>query len=80
VAGLRVECETDDAGRRIPVRFALGAGPPLRVAELVDCWEGEDHRYFRIRTDDDGTWILRWDGRRDAWELHFYERGGGNRT
>ncbi|HVP29405.1 MAG TPA: hypothetical protein VMW35_09625 [Myxococcota bacterium] len=70
---LRVECETDEAGRRLPVRFGFAGGPLRAVVERLDRWEGEDHCYVRVRTDDGAIWILRWDARRDAWQLQLYD-------
>jgi hypothetical protein len=56
------------------VRF----GWPGRVREVVeqlDSWEGEDHRYFRVRADDGSVYILRYDLNARRWRLHFFREG-----
>jgi hypothetical protein len=45
------------------------------VAETLDCWEGDDHRYYRVRTPDGAHYILRQDLGAGRWQLHFYRRG-----
>ena len=49
------------------------------VADILDRWDGEDHRYFRVRGDDGSTYILRQDLADASWRLHFYRRGGDDR-
>ncbi|MBN1534527.1 MAG: hypothetical protein JXA20_17775 [Spirochaetes bacterium] len=58
-----------------PVRFSLD-GTPREIREVVDRWYGPEYLYFKVRADDGGTYILRYDERGDAWDLSFYERGG----
>jgi hypothetical protein len=71
VQGLVVECDPEPRHGEVPKRFGW-PGRMRRVAEVVDCWEGEAHRYFRLRGDDGGLYILRHDLRHDRWELHAY--------
>jgi hypothetical protein len=49
------------------------------VVDILDRWDGEDHRYFRVRGDDGSIYILRQDLADASWRLHFYRRGGGGR-
>ena len=42
------------------------------VAEVLDRWDGDAHRYFRLRADDGCVYILRHDLRGDFWELRFF--------
>jgi len=70
---LEVECRTDPASGE-PAAF--GRSGALRpVAEVLDRWPGEGHRYFRVRTADGAVQILRHDEDRDRWVLHCFERG-----
>lgn len=70
---LEVECRTEPESGE-PAAF--GRGGALRpVAEVLDRWPGEGHRYFRVRTDDGAVQILRHDEDRDRWTLHYFERG-----
>jgi len=55
----------------IPLRFGW-SGRLREVVERIDAWEGEDHRYFRVRADDGSVCILRHDLRDDRWELTFF--------
>jgi hypothetical protein len=76
VADFVVECRSESRGSAVPVRF----GRPGRMREVVDVldrWEGEDHRYFRVRSDDGSTYILRQDLADASWRLHFYRRDDG---
>jgi hypothetical protein len=47
------------------------------VVDILDRWDGEDHRYFRVRGDDGSTYILRQNLADASWRLHFYRRDGG---
>lgn len=71
---LLVECRSDTDRGPLPVRFGW-PGRMREVAETLDLWEGEDHRYFRVRTPDGAQYILRQDLGAGSWQLHFYRRG-----
>ncbi len=58
----------------IPVRFGLG-GSEHEVAEVIDSWPGEDHQYFKVRTTDGDSYILRYDETRNAWEVSVFREG-----
>ncbi len=44
--------------------------------ELLDCWLGPGHRYFKVTADDGGTYILRHDTERDLWEMTMFAARG----
>ena len=70
-----VECEHDPERGEIPVRF----GWPDRmrpIAELIDRWEGDEDIYFRVRTEDASTYILRRKRVSGVWQIHFFRRAG----
>jgi hypothetical protein len=46
------------------------------VTELIDCWEGDDDIYFRVRADDDATYILHRSLSLGRWEIHFFRSKG----
>ncbi len=54
-----------------PVCFGW-QGRMREVVDRIDAWQGEDHRYFRVRADDRCVYILRHDLRADRWELTFF--------
>ena len=58
----------------IPVRFGLGS-IENEVAEVLDCWPGEDHQYVKVRTTNDDLYILRYDAAQNAWEISVFREG-----
>ena len=72
---IRVECYAGQRGEEEPRRFWLGT-TPVDVTEVLDRWLAPEHRYFKVRGDDGGTYILRHDAVGDRWELTMFERAG----
>jgi hypothetical protein len=72
---IRVECYAGQRAEEEPRRFWLGT-TPVGVAEVLDRWLAPDHRYFKVRGDDGGIYILRHDAVGDRWELTMFERAG----
>lgn len=70
---VRVECYAGHRGEQEPRRFYIGERG-IEVDEIVDRWLAPDHRYFRVRGSDRGSYILRHDVTADRWELTFFER------
>ncbi len=58
----------------VPVRFGQ-SGIEHKVAEVLDCWPGEDHQYVKVRTTNDDLYILRYDETRNAWEVSVFREG-----
>jgi len=73
VAEFVVECRSESRGRSVPERFGR-PGRMRRVVDVLDCWDGEDHRYFRVCGDDGSIYILRQDLADASWRLHYYRR------
>lgn len=71
---VRVECYSGYRGEEAPRRFTLGRRQ-VSVSEVVDRWLAPDHRYFKLRGDDGGVYILRQDGESLEWEMVFYAAG-----
>jgi len=74
--GIRVVCYAGYRGEETPVRFSLGART-VEVVDVLDRWLAPDHRYFKIRGDDGGIYILRHDTRTDRWEMTLFDAGQG---
>jgi len=70
---IRVECYGGHRGEETP-RHCFFDDRAIAVAEVLDCWLGQDHRYFKVRGSDGGTYILRHDERAQGWELTLFER------
>lgn len=72
---IKVECYAGYRGEEEPRRLLLGKRAVL-VEEIIDRWLDPDHRYFKVRGDDGGLYIVRHDMDSQRWDLHLYERGG----
>lgn len=71
---LRVECYAGHRGEEIPRRFFLGERR-IEVMEIVDRWLDPEHRYFKVRGDDGGVYVLRYDVPKDEWEMTLFDSG-----
>jgi len=76
---LRVECHAGYKGDESPVRFYLGERL-IEVEDVLDRWLDPDHRYFKIKGNDGGIYILRQDTISDAWELTLFNSGTRSET
>lgn len=68
---LRVECYAGYRGEETPRRVFFGERA-VEVEEVVDRWQGPDHRYFKLRGSDGAAYILRQDTPTGTWELTLY--------
>ncbi len=69
---IRVECYAGHRGEETPRRFYLGRRR-IEAAEVLDRWLAPDHRYFKVRGDDGGLYLLRHETATGDWELILYE-------
>ncbi|HXV76825.1 MAG TPA: hypothetical protein VD788_10975 [Candidatus Polarisedimenticolaceae bacterium] len=67
-----VECYAGHRGEETPRRFAVGRAT-IEVADVVDRWLAPEHRYFKVRGDDGGLYILRHDPVAGSWSLTMFE-------
>ncbi len=65
---VRVECYAGYRGEETPRRFSFGERQ-VEVDEGVDRWLAPDHRYFKVRCDDGGVYVLRHDAVSGRWEM-----------
>lgn len=68
---INVACLAHHRGEETPAAFTIG-GARRTVVELIDAWLAPDHRYFKLKADDGGIYILRHDTSSGDWELVFY--------
>jgi hypothetical protein len=66
-----VECYAGHRGEQTPRTLILG-GRRIAVAEVLDAWLSPDHRYFKLRGADGGTYLVRHDERSNTWELTMF--------
>lgn len=69
---LRVECYAGHRGEETPRRFHLKSRT-IEVVDVIDQWIAPTHRYFKVRGDDDGVYILRHNEDDNSWELTLFE-------
>lgn len=65
---IRVECYAGYRGEQEPRAFTLGERR-CTVLEILDRWIAPDHRYFKVRSDDGRTLVLRHDAASDEWDF-----------
>jgi len=69
---IQVECYSGYRGEETPRRLTL-RGRRIEVAELLDRWLGPEHRYFKLRGDDGGIYLIRHDTAEQLWELTLFD-------
>lgn len=69
---ITVECYAGYRGEETPRRFRLGQRE-IEVTQVLDRWLAPDHRYFKIKGDDGGLYILRHDVKLDIWQVTLSE-------
>jgi hypothetical protein len=71
---LRVECYAGDRADTEPRRLFIG-GREVSVTEVIDRWLDPRHRYFKLRGDDSGVYLVRQDTLSNEWELTLFDSG-----
>jgi hypothetical protein len=69
-----VECYAGYRGEETPRLLRIGEREVV-VVDVLDRWLAPDHRYFKLRGNDGGTYIVRHDSHRDNWELTLFDSG-----
>lgn len=72
---IRVDCHAGYRAEEIPRRLFIKERP-IQVVEVLDRWLAPDHRYFKVRGDDGGLYVIRYDVEADRWELAMFDRRG----
>jgi hypothetical protein len=71
--GIKVDCYAGYKGEECPRRFTLGDAV-LDVTEIEDQWYSPSSQYFRVRANDENTYVLRHDQENDSWSLEAFRR------
>jgi hypothetical protein len=71
---VRVQCYSGSKADERPVRFELD-GHEYMVEEILDRWYGPEDTFFKLRADDNNTYILRHSPAEDVWSLESFRRG-----
>ena len=69
---IKVECYAGYRGEETPVRFYMGKRR-IEVVDVLDRWLDPAHRYFKLKGDDNGVYILRHDIGEDRWEMTLFD-------
>ena len=73
-SAIKVECYAGYRDEETPVRFYLGERC-IEVSEVLDRWLDPAFRYFKLRGDDSGVYILRHSTSEDVWEMTLFDSG-----
>jgi len=76
---IKVECYAGYRDEESPARFYLGKRR-VEVTEVLDRWLAPSHRYFKVRGDDNGIYILRHSTAEDVWEMTMFDSGARAET
>jgi len=52
----------------------------VEISELLDLWLDPEHRYFKVRGEDNAVYILRHDVKAGRWELTMFDSGTRDAT
>ena len=72
--GVRVECYAGSRGEETPRCLYLGTRR-VGVEDLLDQWLTPEHRYFRLRGDVGGVYVVCYDIAADRWEWALVDSG-----
>ena len=73
---ITVECYSGYRVNERPTAFSLVEGDYTRsfkVREVLDRWFGETGDYFKVEADDGNIYVLKYDSRKDLWDLVFFQ-------
>ena len=73
-SAIKVECYAGHRGDEAPVRFYIG-DRCIEVEEVTDRWLDPAYRYFKLKGDDGGIYILRHTTSEDVWEMTMFDSG-----
>ena len=71
---IQVECYAGYRAEETPRRFFIGHRE-IEVSTIIDRWLDPKHSYFKLRGDDGGIYILRYDQLSDTWEMVMFDSG-----
>ena len=73
-ADVRVQCYAGYHAEESPRRFFIGKRA-IEVVEIIDRWLDPDHSHFKVRGDDGGIYILRYEQGSDSWAMVLFNSG-----
>ncbi len=76
---IQVECYAGYRADESPRRFLIGQRA-ITIGEIIDRWLDPSHRYFKVRGDDGGIYILRQDVPSQTWDMILFDSGCRDET
>ena len=73
-SSVRVECYSGHRGEEEPRRFSRGERT-YEITRILDRWLDPNHRYFKVRAEDEGIYLLRHDPNTGEWEVSVHLEG-----
>lgn len=70
---IEVETYSGYKGAERPLAFTW-KDRRIECREIKDRWYGEEREYFKITGDDGRTYILRYDRKKDEWEIQSVKK------
>ena len=68
---IRVECYSGHKADERPVKFWLDEAV-LFIESILDGWNSQDTKYYRVRADDGNTYVLGHHEENDEWVLESF--------
>ena len=76
---VRVGCYAGYRAEESPQHFSIGKRK-IKVIEIIDRWLDPACSYFKVRGDDGGIYILRYDHDSDSWDIILFSSGTRDET
>jgi hypothetical protein len=70
-AAVRVECYAGHRAEEAPRRFFIGRRE-VQVTEIIDRWLDPRSSHFKVRGNDGGIYILRYDQDAGSWDMVLF--------
>lgn len=70
---VKVQCDDLLGERPLPRSFDWD-NRSVEVIEIIDYWNSQEHRYYKVRSEDDCVYILRQEPNQILWEVTMFER------
>jgi hypothetical protein len=74
---MRVQVEIQADNLKTTPRSLYWDGRRIGIVELIDQWYGPDYRYVKLKGDDGGVYILRFDEIRNEWAMIMFVSARG---
>jgi len=74
ILALHVECYAGHRADTEPRCLHIGKRQ-VAITEIIDRWLDPTHRYFKLRGEDGGIYLVRHDAATDHWEMTLFDSG-----